>query len=519
MTLSQVARGDWGFDGYITSDCDADADVYNKHHYYATPEETVAGVLKAGTDVDCTSFVGTHAQSALAKGLIDEALIDKRLTYLFKVRMRLGHFDPAGPLQEFKMSDVCSDYALDLSNDGPTQSSALLKNEGNALPFAKTTKTVVIIGPNANLSKADMSYYGPHAPCGNNYWTMADAVASASGAKVTVALGVPNVLSGDTSGIAAAVALAKNADEVILAVGTDLSWAHEEHDAENITLTAAQTQLIAQVAAAAKKPVVMVTYTATPLDISAQLANPKIGAVMHVGQPSSTILGVGKLLFGQVSPAGRTVQTVYPAQYAADVSIFDFNMRPGPSAFPRPDCAGGCGSSNGTNPGRTHRFYTGKAVVPFGFGLSYSTFKYAPGPSATTVSLEPVRAMLAATKAAGRTFPSSKLVDAAEPLAQYMVEVTNTGKMDADDVVLGFMVPPNAGQDGVPLQTLFGFERVHVKAGETVTVNLYPSLVDFTYTTLDGTKVPITGEWTIKFGVEETAKHGQGYSEVKLNTF
>merc|ERR1719473_1597346 len=76
--LDQVARKDWGFDGYITSDCDADADVYNKHHYYATPEETVAGVLKAGTDVDCTSFVGQHAQSALDKKLINEADIDAR---------------------------------------------------------------------------------------------------------------------------------------------------------------------------------------------------------------------------------------------------------------------------------------------------------------------------------------------------------------------------------------------------------------------------------------------------------
>ena len=99
-------------DGYITSDCDADADVYNKHHYYKTPEETVAGVLKAGTDVDCTSFVsrtiiagiwvaffqecqqescaqvGQHAQSALDKKLIDEADIDVRLANLFKVRMR-----------------------------------------------------------------------------------------------------------------------------------------------------------------------------------------------------------------------------------------------------------------------------------------------------------------------------------------------------------------------------------------------------------------------------------------------
>ena len=128
---------------------------------------------------------------------------------------------------------------------------------------------------------------------------------------------------------------------MILAVGTDLSWAHEEHDAENITYTAAQLSLISQVAAAAKKPVILVQYTATPLDLTDILANKQIGAVLHVGQPSSTILGVGELIFGQTSPAGRTVQTIYPAQYAADVSIFDFNMRPGPSAFPRPDCKGG----------------------------------------------------------------------------------------------------------------------------------------------------------------------------------
>ena len=75
---------------------DADADAFYKHHYYATEEETVAGVLQAGTDVDCTSFVGKFAQSAFDKKLIDEELIDKRLANLFKVRMRLGHFDPAG---------------------------------------------------------------------------------------------------------------------------------------------------------------------------------------------------------------------------------------------------------------------------------------------------------------------------------------------------------------------------------------------------------------------------------------
>ena len=88
---------------------------------------------------------------------------------------------------------------------------------------------------------------------------MVDAVKKHSSAEVVMSLGVPTVLSDDTSGIAAAVEMAKGADEVILAVGTDLSWAHEEHDADNITFTAAQAQLISQVAEAAKKPVVVVT--------------------------------------------------------------------------------------------------------------------------------------------------------------------------------------------------------------------------------------------------------------------
>ena len=173
----------------------------------------------------------------------------------------------------------------------------------------------------------------------------------------------------------------------------------------------------------------------------------------------------------------------------------------------------------GTNPGRTHRFYTGKAVVPFGYGLSFTTFTYAPSASAESVSLAPVHQMLKDTADEGHQFPSSQYLADAAPLVDYMVTVTNTGTVDADDVVLGFLVPPGAGVNGVPLQTLFGFERVHVPAGKSVTVNLYPSLADFTNTKLDGYKEAVAGDWTVKFGVKETAAHGQGYAEVKLTTY
>ena len=107
---------------------------------------------------------------------------------------------------------------------------------------------------------------------------------------------------------------------------------------------------------------------------------------------------------------------------------------------------------------------------------------------------------------------------AAGPAASFAVKVTNTGAVDADDVVLGFLTPPGAGKDGVPLQTLFGFERVHVPAGQSVNVYLYPEHTDFMHTALDGTKTAAAGEWTVQFGVAKTLEHGMGYAEAKLTT-
>merc|ERR1711924_449466 len=100
--------------------------------------------------------------------------------------------------------------------------------------------------------------------------------------------------------------------------------------------------------------------------------------------------------------------------------------------------------------------------------------------------------------------------------AGFSVEVTNTGTIDADDVVLGFLTPPGAGKDGVALKTLFGFDRVHVKAGETVTVWLYPEMSDLTTVSTKGLRVGNPGEYTLQFGVPEGTKQGMGFAEHKF---
>ena len=186
--------------------------------------------------------------------------------------------------------------------------------------------------------------------------------------------------------------------------------------------------------------------------------------------------------------------------------MFDFGMRPGPSAWPP-----------GTNPGRTYRFYTGTPVLPFGFGLSYTTWAYTPIPDPhppASVSLAAVDAAAREAEAAGVVGHVPAALQATA--AQFWVNVTNTGAVDSDDVVMGFLVPPGAGQNGVPLQELFGFERVFVPAGQTVTVYLGAQGVRFTQADKDGVRRALAGEYKVRFGVRETAAGGGGFAETKL---
>ena len=199
------------------------------------------------------------------------------------------------------------------------------------------------------------------------------------------------------------------------------------------------------------------------------------------------------LLFGKTNRWGKLSVTMYPAAYTSQVSMYNFDMS--------------------LAPGRTYRYYTGAVLFPFGYGLSYTTFTYTPVGGDRVVRLDGLTAATAAQEATGVVghIPASLK----EVAVSYYVNVTNTGTVDADDVVLGFVVPPGAGENGVPLRELFGFERVHVAAGQTVTVFLGAQGVRFTQAGTDGVRRPLPGVYTVEFGVAETAAKGQGFATVQ----
>lgn len=160
-------------------------------------------------------------------------------------------------------------------------------------------------------------------------------------------------------------------------------------------------------------------------------------------------------------------------------------------------------------------------MVPFGFELSYTIFRYSfapstPPPSDNSVSLDAVHALVKQLVSDNGTFFPHDLGSQRVGDVGYAVTVANTGSVDADDVVLGFLVPPNAGVDGAPLKTLFGFERVHVTAGESKVVYLYPTVSDFAQVDRVGGRRVQAGEYVVQFGEPMSGAMGQRFLEHRL---
>jgi hypothetical protein len=481
--LNDLVRSQWGFDGYVTGDCGAVDDVYSTHKYAPTFDATCADVLDAGLDIDCGSFLPSHLPAAVQDGSVSSAQVDEALTHLFSVQFRLGIFEKANnrPFGYLGAADVNTPAHQQLAADAARQGIVLLKNSG-ALPLAfRPGMTVAVIGPNAKATQTMQGNYYGQAP-----FLVSPFAGISQYANASYSFGC-DVAGASSAGFDAAAAAAAAADATVLVIGLDQSQESEGHDRVNLQLPGLQYLLVERVAAAARGPVIVVLLNGGPVDISALRGNDAVDAILWAGYPGqSGGQAIADVIFGTYNPAGRLPYTVYFNEYVNQVSMFDMGMRP---------------NKTSGNPGRTYRFLTLTPVYPFGFGLSYTNFTYAW--SQSNVGALRDGGVLHEAHLHKELHASRAAPHLAAPLGTITVKVTNTGSRAGDDVVLLFVVPPNPGKNGAPLQMLSGFTRIFLEPGSSEVVSFTVTAQTLAWTRESGEKLPEAGEWRFVVGVPE----------------
>ncbi|HEX5399094.1 MAG TPA: glycoside hydrolase family 3 C-terminal domain-containing protein [Verrucomicrobiae bacterium] len=440
--LTDVLRNQWGFDGYIVSDCSAIHNIWGaeEHHYVDTPEEAAAAAVKAGCNLCCGTDYNALVR-AVQQGLITGMEIDQALYYTLWTRFKLGLFDPP---QDCPYSTIGIDQ-----NDTPghqalalkvaEESIVLLKNDG-VLPLDRARiKRIAVIGPNADSVPMLQGNYNGRA---SHPVTILDGIKQVAGPgiEVTYAEGGPVALldngsnKPDPDQIARAVAAAKSADVVICVGGITARYEGEESSRANnyqgfaggdrtrIELPPVQTDLI-KALAATRKPVIFVNCSGSAMAMPWEVRHlPAILQAWYPGEQGGQ--AVGEILFGDVNPSGHLPVTFYAS--TADLPAFD----------------------NYSMSDRTYRYFDGKPEFAFGHGLSYTRFEFSRG-GLDADEISP------------------------DGAAQVSFTISNSGDRAGDEVAQIYFRHVHSSVPQ-PKLALCGFMRVHLNAGESrrVTVKI-----------------------------------------------
>lgn len=488
--LTDVLRRQWGFQGFVVTDYASIAEM--KMHGIGDLPKASALALKAGTDMDMVAcgFIGTLEQ-ALAEGRVTQDEIDAACRRILVAKYKLGLFaDP------YKYCDAERSRALTYCDEHrrvarrlTAESFVLLRNEGNLLPL-KAEGTVALIGPMAD-NREDIAGTWSFSANPSKYRTLREAMQERLASKgrllctqgcnlvedartqETLSKGhglkpVPRV--DEAAAREEALSLARQADVIVCAMGESAWMSGEGTSRTDLEIPAPQRRLL-EALCQLGKPVVLLNFAgrATVLQWESQ----HVPAIMNVWFGSEAADALCDVLFGDVSPSGRL--TVSMPRTVGQLPLYYNRL---PSGRPVAD-----NSSYGVFSGH-YLDAQNSPLYPFGYGLTYSTVVYgkpsldkavATAPlSASSSSASASAASAAGSPSSSATVPaasaagssSSSASAPSDVLSTLSVEVTNTGNYDVDEVVQLYIHDLEASLSR-PLIELKGFERVHLKAGES----------------------------------------------------
>ncbi|WP_194925436.1 glycoside hydrolase family 3 C-terminal domain-containing protein [Catenulispora pinisilvae] len=458
-TANQLAQRQYGFNGYVTSDCGAIGTTYQTFpsgHDWAPPGWSTDGkgstgtwtntatgatvpaqaggqayALRAGTDLNCSGGENTYADitAAISAGILSEGVIDNALVKIFTVRMQTGEFDPAGsnPYTNITKAQIQSPAHQALATEVADNSLVLLKNQPATgaststaaakplLPLsAAATNKIVIVGDMANAVTLGNYSSDPTLQVSPVQGITAAVRKANPGATVTFdACGTSTTATTAATCSAQTLADVANADAVIVFAGTNQQIADEGKDRTTIAMPGNYDSLISQVAAVGNPRMVLAIQSGGPVRIDdVQKDFPSIVFSGFNGESQGTALA--DVLFGKQNPDGHLDFTWY-ADDSQLPAMSDYGLTPAET--------GGLG--------RTYMYFTGTPTYPFGYGLSYSTFSFsgvsadrrtadANGSQSVTVTVTNTGSTAGSTVAqvyaqpkftvAGQTFPKEQLV-------------------------------------------------------------------------------------------------------------
>ena len=356
--LKDILRDRWGFEGHVVSDCWAVRDFHVNHKVTATAPESAALALKNGCDLNCGNTY-LHMLEALQEGLVTEEDITRACIRVMTTRVMLGLFDDKCEYNTIPVTAVDTDEHDALALRAAEKSMVLLENDG-VLPLdPDKISTIAVIGPNADSVPA---LEGNYNGTSSRYVTFLKGIrnyAEKHGIRVLYSLGC-HLFKDRTSGLAQAddrlaeaEMYAEIADVTIACVGLDAGLEGEEGDTGNeyfsgdkkdLLIPESQRKLLSVLEKKAKK---LVTVIAAGSNLNVPGGNAKVFA-WYPGQAGGTALA--RILFGEVNPSGKLPLTFY----------HDVNELPDFEDY--------------AMKGRTYRYFEGKPLYPFGFGMSYSDF-------------------------------------------------------------------------------------------------------------------------------------------------
>ncbi|WP_299012511.1 beta-xylosidase [uncultured Polaribacter sp.] len=470
--LKDILRDELGFDGLIVSDNNDIARLGTMHFIAENRTKSALLGLEAGVDMDLVIGKNEKLAAYNSKVLKDtitqnpdlEKYIDIATTRILTAKYKLGLFDAEPKEIDTETVYTSTKEHQEFSYEMAKKAIILLKNDNNVLPLDMSKiKSLAVIGPNAHENKPKKGTYsllGGYSGLPPFYVSALDGIKAKVGDKVKInyAKGC-DLLSNSKDGFPAAIAAAKKSDAVVLVIGGSRRTGGEGVDRADLDLYGVQKELVKAIHKTGK-PVVAVLINGRPLSINYVAENiPSILETWYLGMRSGD--AIADAIFGDVNPGGKL--TVSFPRSVGQVPV---------TYLERPDFIGS-GKGQFKDADKTPLF-------PFGYGLSYTTFKYGT-PKFKDASIS---------------------VDGSTTIS---VDVTNTGDRAGDEVVQMY-VRDDFASVGRYNKMLKGFERISLEPGETKTVTFTLGFDELNILNQQMKRVVEPGTFTISVGASSQEK-------------